>query len=80
MINDKSRAFHRLCFLYKREFKIFKFQPVANICTEGEQCKCDLGNDTGFVIFDIAVIAPNINEGTEHKASFGKPAPVSRGG
>ena len=53
-------------FLYLFKLEIFKFQTVTHIDAPGKQCDGNLRNDSGLIVFDIGVIAPDIHNGTEH--------------
>ena len=53
-------------FSYLGEFVVFKLQSVAYIDTKWQQGNGNFGNHPGIVIFDISVVAANINNGTEH--------------
>ena len=63
------------------EFVVFEFKPVTNIDAEGEQCNRNLGNYTGLIIFDISIIAADINNSTQHMFLLLKTLPWNpRGG
>jgi len=65
--------------LYLGKFVVFKFQPVTHIDAKGKQCDGHFRDHTGFVIFDIGIIAPDIHNCTEHNCLLVKTAPGKPG-
>ena len=49
-----------------REFKIFKFQPIADIDAKGQQGDGHLGDHTAFIVFHEGVVTANVNDSTKH--------------
>jgi len=59
----------RPAFLYLRKFEILEFQPITYIYAERQQCDCNLGDNTAFIIFDESIVATNVDYSTEHYVS-----------
>ena len=53
-------------FLCHCELKILEDQLITHIGAKGQQGNGDFGDDTGLVIFNIGIIATDINDGTTH--------------
>ena len=53
-------------FLNAGKFVILKLQPVAHIHTEGQQGNGNFGYNAAVLITDIGIVAPDINDGTDH--------------
>ena len=53
-------------FLYLCKFVILKLEAVTHIHPKGQQGDGDLADHTGVVVFDIGIVATDIDDGTEH--------------
>ena len=56
--------------LHNLKLKILEYQPVAHIHAKWEQGNGHFGHHTGVFIFYKGVIATDINDRTEHRASI----------
>ena len=65
--------------LYFGEFVIFKYEAVTYIYAERQQCDGNLGHYTGIVVLYKGIIAPDINNSTEHNIPPRKSAPSGLG-
>ena len=66
-------------FLYLGKLVILKFQPVANVNAEGQKGNGNFGDNAGCVVFDIGVIAADIDNSAEHNYLLVKTAPGKPG-
>ena len=63
-----------LLLLCHSKFEILENQLITHISAEGQQGNGDFGNDAGFIILDIGVVAPDINDRAAHSVTpFRKP-------
>ena len=50
-----------------RKLVILKFQLIPHVHAEGQQGDGYLRDHAGVLVFHERVVAPNVNDGTEHK-------------